>query len=162
MINYNNSKIYKIVDNTNNNIYIGSTTEKYLSSRLSKHLGNYKRFLEGKVKTCCSCKLIFENNNFYIELLELVNCNSKDELHKKERYYIENNVCINKNIPGRTNKEWKDDNKEKIKEWKKEYKQKNKEKIKEYQKELRIYLLSWGGDIRYYNNLLKIDVNLFA
>ena len=29
-------KIYRIVDNTNGNIYIGKTKQKYLSSRLSK------------------------------------------------------------------------------------------------------------------------------
>ncbi len=30
-------KIYKIVDNTNNNVYIGSTTQLYLSNRIAHH-----------------------------------------------------------------------------------------------------------------------------
>ena len=42
MVNYQQGKIYKIVDKTNNNIYIGSTAEKYLSKRLQKHIAHYK------------------------------------------------------------------------------------------------------------------------
>ena len=53
----------------------------------------------------------------------------------RERFYIENNDCVNKNIPNRTQKEWREDNKEKIKEHKKEYYQDNKDRIKEQQKE---------------------------
>ena len=41
---YQKSKIYKIVDNTNNNIYIGSTCEPILSRRLAKHVSNYNEF----------------------------------------------------------------------------------------------------------------------
>ena len=35
MPDYNKGKIYKIVDNTNNNIYIGSTCEPTLAHRLA-------------------------------------------------------------------------------------------------------------------------------
>ena len=42
----NEGKIYQIVDNTNNNKYIGSTC-KTLNQRLSKHKNNYKSFLNG-------------------------------------------------------------------------------------------------------------------
>jgi hypothetical protein len=65
-------------------------------------------------------------------------------------------------------KEYREQNKEKIKEYQennkeklKQYRENNKEKIKQYQKELNSYKNSWGGYIRYNNNLLKIDVNLF-
>ena len=37
MVNYQLGKIYKLVDNTNGNIYIGSTCKPYLSSRLVQH-----------------------------------------------------------------------------------------------------------------------------
>ena len=36
MVNYQLGKIYKIVDNTNGNIYIGSTCEPTLARRLAK------------------------------------------------------------------------------------------------------------------------------
>ena len=41
-----NAKIYKIVDNTNDNKYIGSTCCS-LKRRLSFHKSNYKRFING-------------------------------------------------------------------------------------------------------------------
>ena len=40
------AKIYKIVDNTNDNTYIGSTCQR-LKRRLVKHECDYKRFLKG-------------------------------------------------------------------------------------------------------------------
>ena len=126
MVNYNNGKIYKIVDNTNNNIYIGSTTEKYLSTRLAKHLSNYKRFLEGKEKCSCSCKIIFENNNYYIELIENYPCDDINQLTAREQFHINQNNCINvkrcnvdKEIFKKErclySKNYYDDNKERIK-----------------------------------------------
>ena len=105
MDKYENGKIYKIVDNTNNNIYIGHTTEKYLSKRLQHHLYQYKYWKEGKKKYTSSFK-IFENNDYRIELLENCNCKDVYELKNRERYYIENNDCINHNVPNRTHKEY--------------------------------------------------------
>ena len=64
---------------------------------------------------------IIEEGNYYMELIEAVSCSSFDELVKHERHYIESIDCINKYIPGRTGKEYKIDNKEKIKEQKKQY-----------------------------------------
>ena len=45
--NYQNAKIYKIVDNTLDNIYIGSTC-KTLEQRLKSHEQDYKKFKAGK------------------------------------------------------------------------------------------------------------------
>ncbi len=39
-------KIYKIVDNTNNNVYIGSSTQLYLSDRIAHHRYFFKRNVE--------------------------------------------------------------------------------------------------------------------
>jgi len=126
MVNYQEGKIYKIVDNTTGNIYIGSTAEKYLSRRLQRHLVNYKRYIDKKEKYVSSFEIL-KNNNFEILLLETFPCNNKYELEQKERYYIENNTCVNKNIPTRTNKEWCEENKK----YSKEYYENNKEKILE-------------------------------
>ena len=130
MPNYDKAKIYKIVDNTNGNIYIGSTTETYLSNRLSKHLSHYKSWIKHKRSRYTTSYEIFKNNDFYIELIENINCNDIYELRNRERYHIDNNECVNKNIPNRTKKEYYQDNKDKIKE----YYQTNKDKIKEYYK----------------------------
>ena len=112
------AKIYKITDNTNDNIYIGNTCRN-LEERLSEHKSSYKRFLKGLYRNVKSFDIL-KNNNYKIELLENCNITTKDELLARERYYIENNDCLNKNIPGRTEKEYKKayriDNKDKINE----------------------------------------------
>ena len=129
---YVNGKIYKIVDNTNGNIYIGSTIQK-LNERLRKHKWDYKKYLEGNSHFVSSFE-IFKNNDYKIELLEDYPCNSKKNLETKEREFIENNICVNKIIPTRTKKEWNKENKEKIKKYTKVYYEKyyeeNKEKMK--------------------------------
>jgi hypothetical protein len=55
----------------------------------------------------------------------------------RERYYIDQIICVNKRIEGRTKKEWYQDNIENILEQKKEYRIEKKEIIKEYNKEYR-------------------------
>jgi hypothetical protein len=142
---YENGKIYKIetINGGDGDIYIGSTIEKYLSVRLSKHKSNYKGFKNGTQKTKSTCYVFFEKygvDNCVITLLETVNCNSKEELLARERYYIQSLHCLNKNIPLRTRKEWKKDtnffvkyyadNKTKLKQ----YCNDNKEKIKQNRK----------------------------
>lgn len=151
-------KIYKIVDNTNGNIYIGITKKKYLCKRISGHRTDYKR---GKL---CSSREIIKNGDYRVELIE----ETEDET--RERYWIENTDCINKQIPNRTRKEYSkeyyENNKdiiiEKKKEYSKEHYQNNKEYILKLNKEHKKYVDSIGGDPRYNNNLLRIDVNLLA
>jgi hypothetical protein len=58
-------------------------------------------------------------------LVEKFPCESKDELHARERYYIENNECVNKYIPNRTNAEYRQDNIIHLKAHAKEYREKN-------------------------------------
>lgn len=121
---YDNGKIYKLIDNTNGNIYIGSTIQS-LSKRKSQHKadGNNK----------CVSKFIIDNGDYDIILIENYPCKSKEELLMRERHYIESIDCINKQLPGRTGAEWYQDNKEIILE-----KAKNKVKTderKEYEKD---------------------------
>ena len=49
MPNYQNSKIYKLTSPHTNKIYIGSTTQKYLSDRKSGHIRDYKNYGNGKI-----------------------------------------------------------------------------------------------------------------
>lgn len=120
MTNYNNSKIYKIIPNItddNNDVYIGSTTKKYLCERMASHRNSYKRWKEAKTNKTFSF-LLFDKygvENCKIVLIEEIKCNSKDELRAKEAEYIKNNICINKNVPNRSSIEYyfekmKDDN----------------------------------------------------
>ena len=75
MVNYQLGKIYKIIDNTNNNIYVGSTCEPTLAHRLAGHVRNYKNWKTGKTNFITSFKII-ENQNYCIVLLE--NLRKKD------------------------------------------------------------------------------------
>ena len=136
MVNYSQAKVYKIVDNTNGNIYVGSTCEPTLARRLAGHVGAYKKYLNGKYHYVTSFKIL-ENNDYAIVLLEACeNTTTKDELHARERIYVEALDCVNKIVPLRTQKEYYETNKDILLEKKKEYYETNKdillEKAKEY------------------------------
>ena len=135
MVNYNNGKIYKIVCDTTGLMYVGSTTKKYLSQRLDQHRSNLKGWKNGNNKSYVTSFKVLENENFKIVLLEPCKCNSLDELKARERVYIETLVCVNKNIPLRTKKEYREATKEHITERNKEYYVANKEQLTEKMKE---------------------------
>ena len=96
MVNYNLGKIYKIVDNTNDNIYIGSTCEPTLSRRLAKHVSNFNGYKRGKDKFMTSFKIL-ENGDYDIILIEDFPCDNKNQLFARERYWTDNINCVNKN-----------------------------------------------------------------
>jgi adenylate kinase family enzyme len=131
-VDYSKSKIYKLTTPHDPElVYYGSTVNP-----LFKRKGTHKRKFKAGTLKCKSC-ILFElgEDDVIITLVENVNCNSKEELIQRERFFIENNNCVNKVIPGRTKKEWYEDNKEVIKEQRKEYREQNKEVIKEQKKE---------------------------
>ena len=94
MERYQNGKIYKLVCNITGKVYIGSTCKKLLSQRLTGHVSDFKRGKENDRHKMSSFEII-EGNNYYIELIELVPCSSKDELIVRERFHIKNNACVN-------------------------------------------------------------------
>jgi hypothetical protein len=146
---YQRSKIYKIISPHTDKIYIGSTTEIYLSQRLTKAKNMYKRFLENKHHYVSSYEL-FKLGDVEIILIETYPCNSKDELHKKEREYIELNkeITVNKNIPSRKSKEYYQDNKDFMLDKANKYYENNKDKIREKQNSWSLlkYKCVCGGD----------------
>ena len=136
--------IYKIVDNTNENVYFGATYQT-LSARKSGHKRDYNRYKNG-TSFYTTAYDIFDNNDFkFIEVDSIENDNLdtlKCDLKLLERKYIENNVCVNKVIPGRTKKEYSryyyNKNIERLKEYKAKYYQQNKDKIREKRKAKKI------------------------
>ena len=123
MPNYKNSKIYFLKSKNTDKIYIGSTTLKYLCNRLAKHKSSYKMFKNGTKNLLTCSKIIFDYGDVYIELCESFACDSKDELLKREGYWIKKfkDSCVNRCVAGRTYKEWYDENKEKESERRKKY-----------------------------------------
>lgn len=133
MPNYQNGKVYVIRTHKSDDFYIGSTTIP-LSKRLCQHKQDYKRFKKGKRNYITSFKII-ENEDAYIELLEECPFDNKMLLDKREGELIRANKCVNKCIPGRTQKEYNEDNKDEILKQKKEYYEINKVKISKQSKE---------------------------
>ena len=133
---YSNSKIYKIepiVEHSEEEIYIGSTTKQYLSQRITAHRYEFNKWENGDrhYYTCFQLFSKYGINNCEIILLENVNATSKDELHAREAFYIKSVKCVNKSIPLRTDKEYQNDNREKILQKHRDYYEKNKERIAE-------------------------------
>nr|CAI9421325.1 GIY-YIG [Cafeteriavirus-dependent mavirus]CAI9421374.1 GIY-YIG [Cafeteriavirus-dependent mavirus] len=126
-------RIYKLHSTDHENVYYGSTKHP-LNQRLSKHKADYKQWLV-KGGTCTTSRVLFERaatpENVKIELME-----EATELNylERERYYIDNYKCVNKNIPSRTVKEYckqyYQDNRDQLLEKVKEYNQTNKEKLR--------------------------------
>ena len=87
-INYNNGKIYKIVNDVNDKIYIGSSTT-LLSKRLSDHKRNHtylhKLFYQDLLEN-------IGKDHFSIILIEEHPCNSKLELERREYEIIQQHV----------------------------------------------------------------------
>jgi hypothetical protein len=135
MPDYQLGKIYKIVCNVTGKVYYGSTCEPTLARRLAKHVGEYCCYKKG-TKHYVSSYSILENDNYCIVLVEKYPCNDKMELLQRERFYIENNECVNKYIPNRTKKEYYEDNKDNLIDCMKKYKQDNKEKIAKHKSEI--------------------------
>lgn len=137
---FDKAKIYKLIDNTNDNVYIGSTCNS-LKTRLSTHKCSYEMFLFHNIKSYEINKNgnyiksfdIIKNGDYKIELLEDCDINTKHELLERERFYIENNECLNKKIEDINYDQYYNDNK--IDHYQKEYcKKKIEKKYKEAKK----------------------------
>jgi len=114
-------------------IYVGSTIDN-LSKRFHKH----KKDCEGGLTISLYSHIIDNDwSGWYIELYEMYPCNNKRELCRREGQVIREIGTINKNIAGRTQKEWVEDNKEKVSQKDKEYYERNKEHISQKAKEYR-------------------------
>jgi len=106
MVNYQQTKIYKIVPTVphdEGDIYIGSTTLRLLCMRWAGHTSDYKLN-----KSTTSAKILFDKyglENCRIELLENYPCNSTDEKQKKEGEYHRTINCVNNRVAGRTQHE---------------------------------------------------------
>lgn len=128
---YNRGKIYAIRSHQTDMVYIGSTCQR-LSQRLSEHRRHYKYWKNGKRNNVTSFEII-KYPDCYIELVEDYKCESKMELDRKEGEIIrETENCVNKRVAGRTNKQYYEDNKEEILEYKKQHYENNKEELKQY------------------------------
>ncbi len=102
---YSVGRIYAIKSRNSDDVYIGSTSVK-LEKRLNQHHTQKKRHSKGKASYSTSYKIL-EQGDVYIELIKEFNNITKKELLKHEGEVIRNTQCVNKNIAGRTDKEYR-------------------------------------------------------
>ena len=129
-------KIYKITCLETGLNYIGSTTKDDINFRVSQHINTYSSYLNNKSSYCTSFEVI-RHGNITVDLLEEFTCDNKEDMQIRERYHIQNNQCVNKNIPNRTIKQYYMD---KIEKYKNHY-----QKIKENDYYKKRYKCFCGG-----------------
>jgi group I intron endonuclease len=157
-VDYSQAKIYKITNDYNNDIYVGSTCDT-LVKRFSVH----KRSLtiqkeQGRELYKLMNQIGFDR--FRIELIENFPCQDKYQLRQKEGEYIRSIGTLNMVVAGRTKEERYEINKETHIEYRKQYYDENKEKLNKINKEY--YLqhkekLTELNKTHYENN--KIELN---
>jgi len=126
MVNYQLGKIYTVQSLTSPEIYVGSTC-MILCKRMAVHRSNWKKgVILGRNK-----EIVYDINEWYIELYENYPCEKVEELTAREGVIIREIGTLNKNIAGRTKKQYYTDHKEEVKQ----YNTDHKEEIKQYNKQ---------------------------
>jgi hypothetical protein len=132
MDRYNNAKVYKLVNDMDDEIYVGSTC-MFLSKRLSGHKAKSKMHPNQKVYNHLNT---IGWDNVEIILIESYPCENNIELLKRERHYIDSlKPTLNKCVPTRTVQEWYNDNLEQIRKYREDNKDTIKEQIRKYRED---------------------------
>jgi hypothetical protein len=148
-MDYSKGKIYKLYSPQTDKIYIGSTC-RLLCQRMGSHRSKYKEYINNAFHYI-TCFDILKFDDCKISLIENVIGTCKKDLHKRERFHIESNkdICVNKMTPSRTHKERYELNKDDILISRKQYYEDNKQKISDYKKEYQKlrYKCECGSDV---------------
>jgi hypothetical protein len=137
-INYTNTVIYKIVCNdlTVTDLYVGHTTD--FTKRKNAHKTDCNN-VNGKHYNLKVYKMIRDNGgwtNWTMIEIEKYECNDSNEAKARERYYLELlKAQLNSSVPGRSQKEWYEQNKDDILLKNKQYHEQNRDNILLYQKQ---------------------------
>ena len=164
MADYSQGKIYKIVGE-DGSTYYGSTVQT-LRRRMNRHRCD---------KKTSAYQTIISKMDYEMILIENYPCQSREELERREGWYIRENPCVNRCIPGRTHREYYEHNREEILENRKVYYQDNLVEIREKSKVKydhnrvhnakyairRYWWLRTFGDPRYTNCVQRCDYTLF-
>lgn len=144
MVNYNYSKVYKIINSIDDEIYIGSTTYQYLCNRMNQHRMSCKDISGRRDSKLYNKMRELGIENFKIELLEEVKCDNKEALLIKEQEYID----LLK--PSLNMLRCKPRTKEEIKEYKKQWEENKRikegkiKRVKKTPEEIKEYKRQWA------------------
>jgi hypothetical protein len=93
-------KIYAIMSPSLFKVYIGSTTQKYLSSRMGRHM---------KRTSHCTSKQLIKAGDYKYFVVEEIECDNVVDLRRREGEWIKamrgSGLCVNRCVAGRTRKE---------------------------------------------------------
>lgn len=117
-------RIYKIESKSSSKVYVGSTTTS-LEKRMSRHRTNFRRYSRGQPAPYTSSFELLVGDCRII-LLDEGPFRDRRELHEKEREYIESLDSVNILHPTRSPEEYREDNRDRIKEQKREWYHRNK------------------------------------
>ena len=98
MPDYSKGKIYKLISNHTDDIYIGSTCD-LLSKRLYQHKHKFEYYQNGKGKYISSFK-ICKYDDVRILLMKEYPCENKQQLERKVGKYQQKYECVNNRIAG--------------------------------------------------------------
>ena len=132
-VDYSQGKIYKITNDYNDDIYIGSTCDT-LVKRFSKH----KKDINNEEKKHRKLYVLMNEigfDRFRIQLICDYPCEDKYQLRQKEGEYIRQMGTLNLRIEGRTYTQYNHDNRDKNREYAKKNYDENKDEINEKRKE---------------------------
>ena len=112
---YKNGKIYCIRNTVDDDIYVGSTAQP-----LCKRMAMHRNRMNIDVSRSNLHQKMYDVgvNNFYIELIENCPCENKEELTKREGFFIRDMGTLNSYIAGRSRKEYSIDNRISLKDYK--------------------------------------------
>ena len=99
---YSKGCVYSLKSDQTNDIYIGSTTQKYLSTRFALHKNSFKRYLNGKYVFMSSFFLLKYEDCKIVKLNEYTNITKKQLLKYEGEEVNKNENCINQRQPGRS------------------------------------------------------------
>ena len=122
--------VYKLFCKDLDGFYIGSSMNFHNRQQKHKYSWNDEKSKEYNKKLY---KYIRDNGGFdewNFEILEMGEYEDKYCMKDRERYFIETLIpTLNCAIPNRTNEEWREDNKDKVYNYKKKYADNNKKLI---------------------------------
>lgn len=107
-------RIYVLRSPSTPKVYVGSTTKK-ITRRFQNHLSDFSRYQRGMCKYKPTFDII-QHEDAVIELLEEISFENRQELLNRERHHLKQFVghSVNVREPGRSIREWQNDNRDKL------------------------------------------------
>ena len=132
-MDYSKAKIYKIVNDVDDSVYIGSTCQA-LSKRMAEHRASMRSKRDSYLKLYQKL-LEIGVEHFNIYLIKETPCENKEQLRAIEGQYIRELGTLNGHIAGRTAAQYQKEFKHRYEEKKKKYAVEHREEKKERSRE---------------------------